>query len=171
MAAGVLAAVPSLVDSAPTPAAEGQLRDGTGFRVAGPQLFLADRAGRWTVARDGVYETRDGKRLLVQHGRLVPDGAPARSGASGPAGATGPPRAVPDPSGRAALPQGTSPGHPPGAGSQTVSTPPLTMSGVGGGLEGRHIVATGELRMTGEGGGQGPLVISTGELTMTGIGQ
>lgn len=45
------------------------------------------------------------------------------------------------------------------------------MSGVGGGLEGRHIVATGELRMTGEGGGQGPLVISTGELTMTGIGQ
>jgi hypothetical protein len=148
------------------PGDAGALRDGTAFRIAGAQLFLADRAGGWSPARDGVYETRDGERLVVRSGRLVADnaspapGAPSRPRAGGPAGS------APGPAVGAGPRQGGAPVGPPPA----VRTPSLAMTGVGAGGEGPGVVVTGALRMTGEGPGQAASVISTGGLTMTGVG-
>jgi hypothetical protein len=52
-------------------AEETVLKDGTRFERTGNQLFLFDKAGVKTLAKDGTYLTRDGKKLVVKGGKLV----------------------------------------------------------------------------------------------------
>jgi len=37
------------------------------------RLFLVDKAGKRTLAKDGTFQTKDGKSIVVQRGIIIPD--------------------------------------------------------------------------------------------------
>ena len=77
----------------PAGRAEGFLRDGTKFERVARQLFLIDKLGKKSLARDGNYVTTAGKQFVIKNGRIL---------TYGPLGKRPPARRPGSPAGRVA---------------------------------------------------------------------
>jgi hypothetical protein len=70
----VLAAVVGLVAPAASFAADIILQDGAKAIIDdNHKLFIVDKAGKRTLAKDGTFRTKDGKSIVVQRGIVVQD--------------------------------------------------------------------------------------------------
>jgi hypothetical protein len=67
----LVAAAIGLVAPAAGLAADIILQDGARAIIDDNKLFLMDRAGKRTLAKDGTFQTKDGKSIVVQRGIII----------------------------------------------------------------------------------------------------